>query len=328
MWIAKPLQHLSGAERSAWIHLQERLSCSEIPLSQTLAWGDAITALGGKAYLVFSPDERVGGLVHSAEGGLECINGPYLNWDHPADVARQFATFTMAMAKLSSHFSFLKIQPRWSHEVLSARLEKLPIPPREVFEASTLQISVRRSETERLAAVTPRLRRSLSVARRAQARVQSWDADRDKVASFAGAMKAFGKTKGFYVPDVAWFQKLVGPVNPESGTQREDLRFMITEAQAEGSLTQLLTCVHGKSAHYLFGYDQRDDLSKTAVSTSAVAHFHVLAHCAERGVATYDLNGFTDPHDKEHPYAGVSQFKSQFCGEVVRFASPQFWIEN
>jgi hypothetical protein len=329
MWIAKPLQHLSGAERAAWIQLQAELQgkspCSEIPLSQTLAWGEAVIALGGKAYLVFSPDEKVGGLVHSVDGGLESINGPYLHWDHRASIARQFATFAMAMAKLSPEFSFLRIQPRWLQGQLQDRLGNLPIPPREVFEASTLQVRVRESETERLAAVTPRLRRSLSVARRSQVQVQSWDAVGERLTEFAHAMKTFGKTKGFYVPEMAWLQ---GLIYSENGARREDLRFLITDAKAEGSRTQLLTCIQGNSAHYLLGYDQREDSAKGSVSTAAAAHFHVLSKCAEQGIATYDLNGFTDPSDLSHPYAGVSQFKSQFRGEVLRYASPQFWIEN
>ncbi|MFL5814294.1 MAG: peptidoglycan bridge formation glycyltransferase FemA/FemB family protein [Bdellovibrionia bacterium] len=298
-------------------------------MSQTLAWGDAIAALGGQAYLVFSPDEGVGGLVHSVDGGLECINGPYLHWDQRSQIARQFATFAMAMAKLESSFSFLRIQPRWSQSLLETRLGSLPISPKEVFRASTLQMKVHESESERLAAVTPRLRRSLSVARRAPVKVRSQDADPRSLAEFASQMKVFGQSKGFYVPDAAW---LHGLAIPDGQAPREDLRFIITEAQADGALTQLLTCIQksavGSSAHYLFGYDQREEGARASVSTAAVAHFHVLERCASLGIETYDLNGFTNPDDAEHSYSGVSRFKSQFRGQVIDYASPQFWIEN
>jgi hypothetical protein len=332
MWIAKALQHLSGAERAAWIKIQD--SCSQnfnsgIPLSQTLAWGDAITALGGQAFLVFSPDEGVGGLVHAVDRGFECINGPYLHWDQRSQIARQFATFAMAMAKLASDFSFLRIQPRWSQSLLKSRLESIPISPREVFQASTLQLTVHENETERLAAVSPRLRRSLSVARRVQVKVSSQDADRGSLADFASRMKVFGQSKGFYVPDEAWLQ---GLALPDGQAPRENLRFLITEAQADGAQTKLLTCIQkssmGSSAHYLFGYDQREEGAKSSVSTAAVAHFHVLERCAALGIATYDLNGFANPDAVEHPYSGVSRFKSQFRGQVIDYASPQFWIEN
>jgi hypothetical protein len=327
MWIAKPLQHLSGAERASWIKIQD--SFPEFPLSQTLAWGDAIAALGGQAFLVFSPDEGVGGLVHAVEGGFECINGPCLHWDERSQIARQFATFAMAMAKLGPGFSFLRIQPRWSQSLLESRLGNLPVSPHEVFQASTLQVTVHENEARRLSAVTPRLRRSLSVARRAQVQVRSQDADQESLTEFVSQMKIFGQSKGFYVPDAAWLQ---GLASPSADAKRENLRFLITEARADGVLTKLLTCIHrtseSGSAHYLFGYDQRDEGARASLSTAAAAHFHVLEHCAALGIATYDLNGFTDPADVEHPYAGVSQFKSQFRGQVIHYASPQFLIEN
>ncbi len=327
MWIAKPLQSLSGAERAAWIALQERKN--EIPLSQTLAWGEAIIALGGRAYLVFSPEEQVGGMVHSVQEGFECafecINGPYLNWDDRANIARQFATFVMAVTRLGPPFSSLRVQPRWLLSELESRLKLLPVPPREVSQASTIHLPVQSCESERLASVTPRLRRSLSVAKRAQVQVRSFEADSKQVSEFAFGIRKFGQEKGFYVPDENWLQSLI---KKEETVRRESLFFFITEAKTEGAMTSLLTCVHGSMAHYLFGYDERDDRARSSLSTSAAAHFHVLENCASRGVKTYDLNGYTDPTDFTHPYAGVSRFKAQFQGEIINYASPLFLIES
>jgi hypothetical protein len=330
MWIAKPLQSLSGAERAAWLGIQ-----AEIPLSQTLAWGDAITALGGRAYLVFSPEEKVGGLVHSVRpenpGAFECINGPVLHWDDGSAIARQFATFVMAVARLSSAFSSLRVQPRWPLNLLSSRLGLLPIPPKETSQASTLQVAVRKTESERLASLSPRLRRSLSVARRAQVQVQSMSADIELISRFSKNMKAFGQKKGFFVPDESWLRALV---LEKAGAHREGLSFFLTEAVAEGAETRLLTCVHGNTAHYLLGFDRRDEQVPSSLSTAASAHFHVLERCAELGVETYDLNGYTDTSplaplsNRDHPYSGVSRFKAQFRGERVEYASPVFVIEN
>jgi hypothetical protein len=324
MWIAKPLQSLSGAERAAWVALQEQEG--EIPLSQTLAWGDSIVALGGSAYLVFSPEERVGGVVHSAQVGVfECINGPCLHWDDPDSVARQFATFAMAVTRLGPSFSSLRVQPRWAIDSLDERLQNLPIPPREVNQASTLHVRVQKSEAERLASVSSRLRRSILQARRAHVQVKSWGVDPMDIAAFSRGMKKFGQSKGFFVPDEEWLQNLV---HGQEGVQRESLWFFMTEATSEGAVTRLLTCIHGSVAHYLMGYEERDEQARSSISTSAAAHFHVLEQCASQGIETYDLNGFTDPSETDHPYAGVSQFKAQFLGEPVHYASPVFVIEN
>lgn len=331
MWIAKPLQSLSGAERAAWISLQEQEG--DIPLSQTLAWGDSIIALGGSAFLVFSPEERVGGLVHANGGAFanafanafECINGPFLHWDDSASAARQFATFVMAVTRLGPSFKSLRLQPRWAMEQLEERLKLLPVPPREINQASTVQVQVLKSEAERLAAVSSRLRRTLSQAKRAQVQVKSWGVNPVDVVEFATSMKKFGQSKGFFVPEEAWLQSLV---HGEEGVQRESLWFFMTEASAEGAVTRLLTCIYGSTAHYLMGYDERDDRAKSSLSTSAAAHFHVLEQCASQGIQVYDLNGFTDPRESDHSYAGVSQFKAQFQGVPVHYASPVFWIEN
>jgi hypothetical protein len=323
MWIAKPLQSLSSWEREAWLSIQ-REQGTERPLSQTLVWGDAITALGAPAYLVFSPDERVGGLVHFTGLGFECINGPYLNWDDASNAARQFATFVMAITRLESSFDFIRIQPRWPSDLLEARLTSLPVPPKETLKASTLQIAVIQDEKKRWAALSPRIRRSIAVTRRAQAVVRSWEADSSRALEFAREMKEFGQKKGFYVPDAHWLQNLV---RKDGDVQREVLRFQVTEARAQGSVTSILTCDDGKTAHYLFGFERRESGARSAVSTSAIAHFHVLGECAEKGIGIYDLNGFTDPSDSDHSYVGVSRFKAQFQGRVVDYASPLFWIE-
>jgi hypothetical protein len=325
MWIAKPIRALSKDERSEWISC--RGDQPSTPLSQTLAWAEAIESVGARAFLVFSPDERVGGVVHSSDAlacDFECVNGPLLDWDDAEKATRQLATFAMAVAKLSHTFKSLQLQPRWLSQEIHSRIEHLPIEPREILRAATLQVPVKASVSDQFKSLSPRLRRTLSRAQCHGVRVQTRPIDLSELGDFVSSARRVGESKGFFVPAEGWFRALIGD-NPEE--VRESLAFWITRAHVEGSRTSLLTCVHGKTAHYLLGFDERAHGAPSSLSTSAVAHFDVLEHCAESAIEIYDMNGFTDPSDQSHPYSGVSRFKAQFSGTPIEYASPLLIIE-
>jgi hypothetical protein len=161
-------------------------------------------------------------------------------------------------------------------------------------------------------------------ARRTGVQVRTRPIELSEVSEFVGAVRRFGDAKGFFVPAEDWFRALIGE---GSESRRENLKFWITRAQAPGARTELLTCVHGKTAHYLLGFDDRKPDAPSSLSTSAAAHFDVLERCADTAIEVYDLNGFTDPTDHTHPYGGVSRFKAQFLGTPIKYASPLFCIE-
>src|SRR5690606_29755863 len=104
------------------------------------------------AFLVFSPDEQVGGIVFSTQDptlrGIryECVNGPHLDWDHPQLCPRQLATFAMAVSKLSGSFQSLSIRPRWEQRHTANRLRILPISPFNQTHAATLIVALQKSK--------------------------------------------------------------------------------------------------------------------------------------------------------------------------------------
>jgi lipid II:glycine glycyltransferase (peptidoglycan interpeptide bridge formation enzyme) len=104
----------------------------------------------------------------------------------------------------------------------------------------------------------------------------------------------------------------------------EKITFQLIQVSSEEAYTQLLIVFTPQFSHYLFGYDDRP--SGTRQSTAAAAQFQALDLSRARGISYYDLNGYTDPSDLSHPYAGVSQFKSQWGGAEVRWAAPKFVI--
>lgn len=333
MWIAKPLSALSVAERRSWIESQK----PERPLSQTLAWAEAAMAVlanaGGEVYVIFNPEEGVGGIVHSAGSPLdfECTNGPMLDWESD-QAPRQIATFAMAVSKAAKSLRSLRLHPRWlevSEIETDAILNDLPIPAQSLSRASTLVIDLKDSLNHQRAGFSPRLVKTLQKSQEAGVQACQLELSGEQIGKFALAMQTFGRERGFYVPDERWFHALTRGV-PD--LPRESLEFFLIEAHlGTQALTQLLCCLNRDTAYYLFGFDQRNEDVPASVSTAAVAHEMAMQLAFARGARTYDLNGYIDPTDESqagHPYAGVSRFKSQFGGSVVHYASPEFTIEN
>jgi hypothetical protein len=324
MWISKPLAALSGDERRAWRASQERASAQglPIPLAQTLSWARAGEALGARAFAVFSPDEGVGGLVHSTVAGLyEATNGPILDWGRPDQAPRQLATFAMAVSRLAPGFRELVFRPRWPEERRAEWMRGLPVEEAAFSRAATLQLPVEASDELQAARSAPRLRRTLEMSRKRGVELR-WDVT--SVEEFALGLARAGRQKGYYVPPPAFLKALSAP--------GLDLELRILEARSSGMpgrpcLTRLALCLCAGIGYYLFGYDERDESVSSSLSTAVCAHFEALRLLRTRAIPLYDLNGFTDPDESpSHAYAGVSRFKAQFGGRIVRYHCPEFRV--
>jgi hypothetical protein len=304
MWIAKPLRALNSAERAAWSGIPG------LPLAQSLAWADAADALRpGQVFMVFSPDEQVGGVVLSLarDGEYECVNGPCLQWEDPARAPRQLATFASAAAKIVPGFSSLALRPRWI-EGARARIEPhLPVEARGWVRATTLVLD---SQSPQFNA---RLCRTLRRADQAGIHVEVEPLI--DAAGFQLRMAAFAARRGFHVPPRAWFETLA---------RSADLTLVrATHAQAEA---ELLLIRSGADTHYLFGRQERRSSAPAWLSAAAVAHRAALEYAGRKGGGSYDLNGFASNLGPKDPYAGVAAFKAQFGGSIIHYEVPEFLI--
>ena len=76
-----------------------------------------------------------------------------------------------------------------------------------------------------------------------------------------------------------------------------------------------------EAAHFLFGQEQGE-----GVSAAPLLHLRLMGELALEGVQIYDLGGYIENVQPDHPYAGVNAFKDQFQGDLVRYAIPEFRI--
>ncbi len=333
MWIAKPISTLSTEERRVWHEIEVQL-----PLAQSLSWAQAAEVVSGQCFLVFSPDERVGGIVFCASNLMnlgmkfECINGPFLHWDHPHDVTRQLATFAMAVSKLNPKFISLSMKPRWEEDQYEGRLKHLPFPVFSESQAATLEIPICETEVQQWGCLSHRIKRTLSYAKKEGIETQWEKLSMDVLPSFVKNLTQFGSHKGFTVPPLSWFQsftqsQLIGSQHLSfwlSSAVKKRSSLFLEEPVLE---SKILICFMGHRAHYLFGYEKRDSVCQARLSTSAAAHWEAINQSRKNGIQVYDLNGYLVNAPVSHSYYGVCKFKEQFSGQVVQYKIPEILIQ-
>jgi len=274
-----------------------------------------------------NPDERVGGMVFATQsaGGVhfECVNGPILNWDDPANAPRQIATFAIAVSKLHRSFQSLILRPRWRQGSTEQRLSHLPVAHSNLSYAATVQVPILATEHEQLKLLSPRMRRTLAKTRRESLSVEWNRPTQELLEAFLPRMADFAESKGFTVPPLEWFLSLIR----QTTESPEPCDFRLGTARlGDELLTQHLVCRTGGKTYYLFGHEQRRDSVSRAISGAATLHLTALDECRYTGTRVYDLNGYIKDVEPDHPYAGVCRFKEQLGGTTVAYEVPEFVI--
>ncbi len=336
MWIAKPFARLSPSELASWQGvLKHRADLGEdIPIAQTPEWCRAIDSSGGASFIVFDPDRNVGGALFASPGendfvNFECTNGPLLDWTSKEELPPQIGMFSLACSKLHSRFNELRMRPRWIVASFEEKIANVPVDCAGTSQAATLVLELS-SELKTKKRFTPRLQRTLRKTLEAQPHIDFTGVTQERLKEFVPKMRAFGKDRDFYVPELAWFQGLVQRHTP---AEPQSLSFWLSEARWstgpwQGAYASLLIAVFGGHAHYLFGCDFKPEAMPSSLSPASAAHWKAICECIRLGCTTYDLNGYVENVDPSHPYAGVCKFKEQFGAELKRYVSPEFIVEQ
>ncbi|MEO5970588.1 MAG: peptidoglycan bridge formation glycyltransferase FemA/FemB family protein, partial [Bdellovibrionia bacterium] len=223
----------------------------------------------------------------------------------------------------------LSLRPRWTDSTVRNRLSILPIEAAEQCFADTLILKLRSSKAEQFEALSHRMQRTLSRSWESPIQTKWEKLSSSLLRQFVPGITAFSSTRGFAIPPLTWFQALTQ--EPKIQSPWTPSFWLVTSEKQEKSVTQALTqiliCQMGKEAHYLFGYENRLPGLRSAISTSATAHWEAITQCARMGIETYDFNGYMKESQPEDPYFGVCEFKKQFAGEIVRYVVPEFRIQ-
>lgn len=344
MWIAKPLKALTPQERQHWCEILAHRAAQgeDVPIAQTLRWAEASECLGTPSYLVYSPDEKAGGVLFEApstdpddDGKLQlyCVNGPLIDWKDTDKNARQLATFAMGSSKLSKKIKTVSLQPRWIEPphgtATDPRLADFPIEPTAIHEAATWITPLPPEPNSRLKRTLKKSKEALIETEWHEFDSVSHSEKSSKIlADFVANLELSAEGK-FYAPPLQWFQTLIHTQT------NEPLKFFLSRSRQLAlqenavfeSIAENFVCVYGKTAHYFFGYENRDTSLPKAVSLAAIAHENAMTELRKLDVKQYDWNGFIKDCDPTDPYYGVNEFKRQWSGSITTYIVPDFKIE-
>ncbi|HTL11220.1 MAG TPA: hypothetical protein VL588_01950 [Bdellovibrionota bacterium] len=326
MWIAKPIAALTGDEARRWsaVTAERRKRDPDTPLAQTLTWARAAEATGARAWVVFSTDEPVGGILLGYGDELDCVNGPLIDWADPDKGMRQLATFAQGASKMVAGLARMELHPRWPRERASEWSQSVPLEIDRTDLAATRILGLEAKDSEQIDGFSPRLKRTL---RQSLSRVMDsgWEPlDAAAVDPFLERMADFARDAEVTIPPQAWFAPFL--------TDGSEIQLWRAWASlgvdgVESASAEVVIALYGSRAHYLFGYQRRADGAPGALSASAVAQFLAIRGSHAAGAETYDFNGWIEKTGPDHPYAGVNAFKEQFGGEVLAYSIPRFVIE-
>ena len=290
-----------------------------IPLSQGIAWGQAIRATGGECFVVFSPERRVSALFMISGEEAECVNGPVMDWARapsPQELNEQFGMVVYALHHSLPQIKSIRLRPRLSQEGLQFLQANLAFPIDRVDQARTLVILLESSIENQWKALASRIRHEISRAQRAGVQVNSRDA-KDRLNDFWEQVRVFYRSRGLYAPELSFIETLL---------QDSELRGQLISSvhEATQSVSEVLVIEYKGVGYYFYAHEIRGKECPN-LSLNACAQWEAMKTLISREVKAYDLNGILHPENKGEEilgYVGVDAYKRKFKGEVVDYASP------
>jgi len=271
------------------------------------AEGYEVTRLGLK-----SGREFVGGatlLRYEATGEpsfVLCPEGPVLDWEDPAGIKMALRAL-VEIAKGMPNTLGLRIEPHLPTPLPSV-LRNWADAPTDLSPCDTLMLDLRLDETQLLAKAHPKCRYNIHIAEVRGVEV-SISRDLELVHAFYDLLTETSIRTGFFIEPLGFFLNLFS-ILFKSGAG--DL-FL---AKHEGKLLAAILVVYfGRRATYLYGASSSIDRN---LMPAYALHRAAMREARQRGCIEYDFYGVDAFERRDHLYAGITRFKKQWGGTVVR----------
>lgn len=173
---------------------------------------------------------------------------------------------------------------------------------------TTLVLDLNQSEQELLAQMKPKGRYNIKIAHKHDVTVSK----SDDVKSFHNILKLTGNRDGFGIHPLRYYEKFLESL----GGNAELLMAYYQDKPIAGGLFVYLEnwCI------YYYG---ASDHRYRKVMAPYLVQWTAVKNAKQKGCKYYDFLGISSTNDPYHNWAGVTQFKKKFGGEVVHYPQAQ-----
>lgn len=308
-------------QTSIWAHFQEQIPGKEKAQLITITDPQTNAIMGGgfvvKHALPFSLS------------WLECPRGPIfdvaLSEESLAHVLQQFIDKVRTLA--TAHRAvFLRIDPpvadisdqRHDYEFI---VQKLGLKPAHAsyFPQTTLIIDLTGTEEEMLQQMKPKGRYNIKVAQKHDIYVKK--VSKDHLEEFYPLIEQTAQRDKFFIHDAAYYKTMLDTLGDNAAlwiAYRQE-----PEHSFPTPVAGMIATYFADTATYYYGascYDHRHMMAPYLLQ------WEVMRAARAQGYTRYDLLGIAPTDAKNHPWQGVTDFKTKFGGTVVSYAHAKEYV--
>ncbi len=184
-----------------------------------------------------------------------------------------------------------------------------------VQPADTLIVDLDKSEADLLAAMHPKTRYNIRVAERHGVVIR--DAQYDNAHLFNHDVELFWRLLAetssrdqFHTHPFRYYQKMLDELSPRKKGGGLKIRLVFALHGGEAAAAAIVA-EYGGTMTYLHGASAA---SKRSVMAPNLLHWSLIREAKSRGFDKYDFWGVAPTDDPDHPWAGITRFKTGFGG--------------
>lgn len=300
-----------------WAQVKARLGLRALAFDLLSAgpWGDVLVLLrrwGGRTIALVPqgpeyapPEDQRGPFLERFSLALaKCLDPEVafirydLPWSSPyAEAMRQGAWSAFPEARVRE----MRMNMGTQHWNLRKSFEDLTV-------ASSLVVDLRGSEEDLLAAMKPKTRYNIGLARRRGVTIQLGSAD--NLPDFHALYRQTARRGGFAPCGqrhfAAMFQGLL------AATGRTELLFLLARHGAD-ILAGAIVGISQGVAHFLYGASAN---TKRQLMAPSLMHWEAMRLAWRRGCRSYEMGAVSPSDDPAHPFHGLYRFKTGFGGRI------------
>ncbi len=192
----------------------------------------------------------------------------------------------------------------------------LPNTPFDHHPGTSLTIDLSQSEEEILAQMKPKGRYNIRVADKHHIKVEA----SSDIEEFYHLLKKTGSRDGFGIHDEKYYQNMLGALGENAQLLLAHYEDRIVAGGIFVYLDEWGIYYYGASDHHFRKY-----------MAPYLIQWEAIKEAKKRGCKYYDFLGIAPENAVNHPWAGVTDFKRKFGGEVVDYPNAkdlvlkQFW---